>query len=97
MTNPIGRPMKYRKFITILDDEEVYTPATIVRFGEERGLLDTKLPKEKLQEQRLKIRHALARYSSNHFFPRKGDGWVDLRGQPPHRGWFGKRWKEDLN
>ncbi len=96
MPNPIGRPMKYKKFLTILRDEEIYTPATILKNGIQNGLLDESLKGEALKKQKLRIRHSLARYSSNHFFPRKGDGFVDLPGQPPLRGWTGARWKENL-
>ena len=97
MQRAIGRPMKYRPFLEILEDDQVYTPATIVRNGMDHGLMDTRLKGEALRKQKLKIRHALARYSSNHFFPKKGDGYVDnIPGQPPSRGWLGKRWKEDL-
>ncbi len=96
MANPIGRPMKYRQFLTILEDEKVYTPATIVRLGEAKGLIDPELEGAERKKVKMKIRHSLARFSSNHFFPMAGDGWVTLKGQPPLRGWFGKRWKNNL-
>jgi len=34
----VGRPRKYNLFLQILDDETVYTPATIVSTGEKAGL-----------------------------------------------------------
>ncbi len=97
MANPIGRPMKYRRFITMLEDEKIYCPATIVRLGEEKGLFNPDLDKERLKKVKMKVRHSLARFSSNHMFPRDGDGHVErIHGQPPLRGWTGKRWKEHL-
>ena len=98
MTNPIGRPMKYRTYLEVLEDEEVYSPSTIVTNGISKGLLDTRLKGKALKLEKLKIRHALARYSANHFFPKMGDGYIDdIPGQAPIRGWLGKRWKEDLD
>ena len=89
--------MKYRPFLEVLDDDQIYTPATIVRNGITKGLLDDRLKGDELRLQKLRIRHAMARYSANHFFPKKGDGYIDVPGQAPARGWLGKRWKEDLN
>ena len=97
MNNPVGRPMKYKRFLEVLGDEEIHTPATIVRTGEAKGLFGQLLTGEDLKKARLKVRHSLARFSSNHGFPKAGDGWVDLAGQPPQRGWFGKRWKRNAH
>ncbi len=97
MTNPVGRPMKYRHYLTILEDDVVYTPATIVDNGVAHGF---RLPPvSKMAERelaRLRIRHTLARFTKNHGFPFEGDGWVIMRGQAPLRGWFGWRWKNAL-
>lgn len=96
MTKTIGRPMKYRQFIEILEEDQVYTPAAIVRHGEAHGLLNGVQKGTARQKARLRVRHSMARFSANHFFPKEGDGMVLQRGQPPQRGWYGRRWKEEL-
>jgi len=96
MANPVGRPLKYKDFIAILEDEVIYSPATIVNNGEAFGLLDRDLSEADLKQVRTRIRHTLARFSTNHGFPQTGDGWVILKGQPPIRGWKGKLWKRGL-
>ena len=96
MSKPVGRPMKYDRFILILEDDTIYTPATIVRYGEERGLFSSRLKGPELAEAKLRVRHTLARFSTNHKFPGEGDGWTIIEGQAPLRGWFGKRWKKAL-
>ena len=97
MPKTIGRPMKYKQFLLILEDQEIYTPATIVRFGRSKQLFDPDLGEAASKKAGLKIRHTLARLSTNRQFPHQGDGWVSIRGQPPLRGWFGWRWKETIN
>ena len=96
MAKRVGRPMKYRHFLTILKDDQVYTPGSIVRFGESLGLMNPDLQGDELKWEKVKIRHTLARFSTNHMFPKDGDGWVSIKGQPAIRGWFGRRWKEAL-
>ncbi len=96
MANPVGRPMKYKHFLTILEDKVVYTPAKIVSHGEDHGLMNPLPEAIDPKRQRLRIRHTLARFSANHKFPKQGDGWVYISGQPPMRGWFGWRWKKAL-
>ncbi len=96
MANPVGRPMKYKHYLTILENKVVYTPAKIVSHGEENGLMNSSLEEDDRKRERLRIRHTLARFSANHKFPKEGDGWVDIRGQPLMRGWFGWRWKKAL-
>ncbi len=91
-----GRPMKYRHFIEILDDDTVYSPAAIYEWGKEQGLVDKNLAKEEEQKLKLRIRHTMARFSANHQFPRKGDGMVLMKGQSAVIGWSGKRWKGAL-
>lgn len=91
-----GRRFKYLPFLEILAPDEVYSPATIVRFGELEGLLDHLNPEE-IRAARRKIRHTLARLSTNRGFPYKGDGWVEIPGQAPLRGWFGWRWKDAVS
>ena len=95
MQRKIGRPLKYPQFLQALEDREVYTPASIARLGEEKGLLED-IPPEQRKSHCLKIRHTLARMSTNQQFPQGGDGTVFLRGQQPSRGWFGSRWKDCL-
>ena len=96
MANPVGRPMKYKNLVADLEDKTVYSPATIVNRGETRGLINPELTKEQRKKERLRIRHTLARFSSNHNFPIEGDGLVLIKGQTPIRGWFGWRWKKAL-
>ena len=43
MTQPVGRPMKYQKFLMALEDDKIYCPATIVLNGEKKGLLPSDL------------------------------------------------------
>lgn len=97
MVKPIGRPMKYREFLEILEDDKVYAPSTILILGESKGLLEMTDDAQEMRNKRMRVRHALARYSANHLFSNRGDGLVFLKGQSPIRGWFGKRWKADLD
>ncbi|CAM2067762.1 hypothetical protein SCOR_20440 [Sulfidibacter corallicola] len=95
MKKTAGRPMKYAPFLLALDDDQVYSPATIVRHGEEKGILEPwGDDPEDYRRLKIKIRHSLARFSKNHGFPDEGDGIVTLAGQAPTRGWLGSRWKE---
>lgn len=91
-----GPRLKYRAFIDVLDDDMVYSPATIVRQGEVDGLLDAFAAGDDRREIRRKIRHTLARLSTNRGFPYEGDGWVEIPGQAPLRGWLGWRWKQAI-
>ena len=91
-----GRPMKYRAFLEALDDNQIYTPATIARLGEELGLFEGIEPGTELSRAKLRVRHAMARRSANYRFPVYGDGQVILPGQGPLRGWSGERWKASL-
>jgi len=90
MPNRIGRPMKYKGIIQALDDQRVYTPAAIATLAEERGLIDRQKP------ARVRLRHALARFTVNHHFPHAGDGYITLKGQAPSLGWFGWRFKDAI-
>ena len=96
MPKSVGRPMKYKHFLLVLEDEKIYCPATIVLNGEKHGLFSSDLEPEQLRKQKVRIRHTFARFSANHGFPRQGDGlssdFVD--GQAPQRGWLGSRWKQ---
>ena len=99
----VGRPLKYRHLIDILEDDTLYSPASIVRNGEEKGLLpvpDGDVPfspaDQERSEQAMRIRHSLARFADNHKFPRPSEGFVKLFGQAPAPGWFGATWKAAL-
>ncbi len=95
MKRPIGRPMKYRKILQRLENDDLYTPAAIARFAVEAGLVkESRNEPKKLVLQRIRI--AMGRFSNNHDFPDEGDGMVTLRGQAPTPGWFGWRWKAPL-
>ncbi len=87
---PIGRPMKYDNVLLSLDDNDLYTPAAIVRHALQNGMIED----EKTAITRLRI--TLSRYSQNHEFPKAGDGLVTIKGQAPTPGWWGHRWKDSL-
>ncbi len=89
----VGRPSKYDYLLAYLDDNEIYTPAKIVRFAFERNLISVPPEAEEQHKLRVKIRHALARKSARFGFPEEGDGVIKMDGQAPARGWFGSRWK----
>ena len=91
-----GRPMKYHALIQILEDDVVYTPAAIFQNAYDLGIIGAGLSGEELAVLRRKVRHTFSRFSTNHDFELKGDGWVKMPGQPPERGWFGWRWKGSL-
>jgi len=96
MRNPIGRPMKYKVLLDQLDEDELYTPATITAMAERIGFVKATEPNQRrLEKQRIRI--SLGRFSNNHGFPDAGDGMVTLRGQAPTPGWFGWRWKAATN
>jgi hypothetical protein len=88
--------MKYAPFLTVLEDEQIYTPATIARNGERRGLIPAELDPQERRLRYTRVRIALGRFSSDHDFPAGGDGFLEIPGQPPQRGWFGWRWKREL-
>lgn len=88
--------MKYAHFIRILRDDVIYSPASIVRYGHTLGFFEKGLDRETLKKKWIKVRHTLARLSTNRGFPREGDGWTLVEGQAPMRGWFGARWKAAL-
>lgn len=98
----LGRPLKYKEIIEALNPNELYSAAKIVRFAEASEMLNDHLeedlpPEAALDLAKRRIRITLGRFSSNHGFPRRGDGTVRLKGQPPVRGWYGKRWQEKLS
>ena len=89
---PLGRPMKYDHLIEMLEEDQLYSPATIAAFAKDHGMLNHagKAPKP-LQIQRIRI--AMGRLSNNHKFPDDGDGFLKIPGQAPVPAWFGWRWK----
>lgn len=93
MAKHLGRPLKYRSLIEHLDDDKIYSPASIVNSALEAGLLNSDDDAESFKIARVRIRHTLARFAKSHKFPKEGDGFVTLRGQALARGWRGKRWK----
>lgn len=84
--------MKYNKIIEALDENTLYTPASIADFALEEGFI-TDRTKEARKNRRNRIRIALGRFSNNHQFPGSGDGMVTLEGQAPTPGWYGWRWQ----
>jgi len=95
-TRKAGRPLKYVHFVMELDDDQIYSPGTIARLGQELGFLDDIEDKNK-SDARLLVRHTLARYRVNHRFPEEGDGVIRIRGQGSSTGWSGERWKSDID
>lgn len=96
----LGRPLKYKEIIEALNPDELYSAAKIVRFAEATEMLvphlEEDLPEDAAMElAKRRIRITLGRFSSNRGFPRRGDGTVRLKGQPPVRGWYGRRWQEN--
>lgn len=92
----VGRPKKYPHFISVLDDEVCYTPASIFANAVKCNLLSQSQMKE-FRRVRVKVRHTLARMAINYKFPREGDGRVKLPGQCLTIGWTGRRWKSTLS
>lgn len=86
-----GRPKKYVKFLESLDNQEVYSPASIVDHGISIGLFF-----KSSRTARRRARHSFRQLALNHGFPREGDGWVIRKGQRPAIGYLGKRWKEAI-
>ncbi len=92
MPKAAGRPRKYAGVIHLLNDDDLYSPASIARIAQAEGWLERfleKEPNEALVVQRLRI--SCIRQSNG--FPEAGDGQVKIWGQPPVPGWFGWRWK----
>ena len=89
----VGRPMKYKHFILMLEEDGLFTPAAIADDGENKGFVQPFIDGDNYGEVRRRIRHTLARLSQNHDFPKEGDGMINREGQQPQRGWYGWRWK----
>ncbi len=96
-SRPVGRPLKYQMIIANLEDDLIYSPASIARYAKETSLINPFLsPTVNLPKAMRRIRLSLGRLSNLHDFPDKGDGHVFLERQAPIPGWFGWRWKELL-
>lgn len=85
------RPKKYKRLIRALDEDVVYSPATIAAFALANDLLEDEGVDLHKQSQRVRI--AMGNFSNQHEFPDQGDDMVIIRGQAPKPGWYGWRWK----
>ena len=88
-----GRPHKYTAVIELLDDDTLYTAASISYLAEKEALLTGDSPQE-IEKSRDRVRIAMGRLSHNHAFPAKAHGYLKLPGQEPARAWYGRLWKE---
>lgn len=91
-----GRPRKYEAILRSLEDGELYSPAKVARYAEEKGLIRGEDAKS-LALERQRVRIAMGRWANLKEFPDDGDGLVCLKGQAPIPGWFGWRWKASLD
>jgi hypothetical protein len=90
---PIGRPMKYKVLIELLDDDQLYSPGAIASFAVNSGYIEESSP-EQVKVEKRRIRIALVQFVRNHGFPTTGDGLIKVKGQALTVGYYGKRWKE---
>ena len=84
--------MKYKRIIEMLEEDTLYTPASIAYFAEDHDMLTSKTTEDRKAE-RHRIRISMGRFSNNHQFPDSGDGMVTLEGQAPTPAWYGWRWQ----
>ena len=89
---PVGRPLKYRHIFILLDDDVLYTAASIAMFAVRLNLLSWE-DKDELALAKLRLRVTLGRFRAYHRFPDEGDGLLTLKGQAPCTAWLGCRWK----
>ena len=87
MTSKKGRPLKYTPFVHVLENDVLYSPATIVNHGIKQGLI----PKDISKVQRKCIRQAMSRLAQR--LPSNPEGFVKIKGQEPSRAWYGASWK----
>ena len=90
----LGRPMKYRHILEALDPSKLYSPALVAHLSLQRGLHGKNLDEVALALVFRRIRIAMARFGTNHKFPKEGDGQVKLKGQAFTPAWFGWRWQQ---
>lgn len=95
MTKKRGRPRKYAHFITILDNQKIYSPSSIVAYGEKLGFFKGIHGQAKEVAKR-RVRIAIGVMKRTQQFPIRGDGLVIKRGLAPTPGWYGARWKAAL-
>lgn len=77
-----------KKYLVILEDDMLYSPASIANLAELRGFIagDTSVRKC--------LRHTLSRLSIQRGFPPKGDGTVQVFPKSGlFKAWYGWRWK----
>lgn len=89
----IGRPLKYKYIILLLDPQAIYSAASIAAFARNNGLLGG-YTKATLSKKYTRVRITLGRLSRDHGFPKYGDGLVQAPGQPSFPGWCGWRWQK---
>lgn len=89
----MGRPMKYADLLEQLDEEDLFTPATIAITADESGYIDPDLPPEERRKRIQRIRITMGRLTKNRRFPPDGDGKRRLPCQAPMPAWFGWRWR----
>jgi hypothetical protein len=94
MKRPVGRPVLYRQIIEDLDDAILYSPATIARLIEPVWTMYKRKKRDTFELVRQRLRITMGRLRHNHRFPREGDGFLKIKGQPPMPAHFGWRWKE---
>ena len=76
----------YGQILEVLDDDYLYTAASIVMLARDHGLLAGKEPAQ-IEMQRARI--LLGHQARSRDFPAEGDGQVS--GTP---AWLGRRWKD---
>lgn len=89
-----GRPsqVNYPAIMHLLDDQTIYTGASIAQFAKNRGFISAGLDHEETKQTLSLIRMNMNALARRRGFPLKGDGFVKLGGQTIF-GWQGSRWK----
>ena len=92
----LGRPIKYGDLLNKLDGDQLFTPASIARFGVEVDYYEGLSDEERTVLMK-RIRLALGRLAKSRNFPPDGDGSIQLKGQALTPAWYGWRWKNAVN
>lgn len=92
MKSPFGRPNKYSYIIAKLEEEVLYSPASIAHFAQASNLL-LDLDTIGQDTEKKRIRLSLCRLASAKKFPLFGDAVIFFKGQAPIPAWYGWRWK----
>lgn len=90
----MGKPVnviKHADLLQKLHEFEVYSSASIARYGQKIGYYKGLKPEE-LKTAMRRTRHCLLSFASNHL-PPEGDGSINIKGQQETVGWYGWRWK----